>query len=269
MIESQTKESKSNGRMEKAIQSWQGQLRTLKLALEDSIAAKIPVTSVVFQWLCTWAATSLNRYHVCSDGKTAFARITGTQCVRPIAEFGEQILWKESVKHNPKKAESLWREGTFLGVRGRTGEVYVAVSGGEVIKCRTIRARPEKERWNSDRVLEVKDTVARVVYRYGREDDNDSEDDKVDNKDVIEDGEETEETRNEEQVAELIGPGSPERQDEEGEESRGDGWRSATGDAYGSGCDPGGDGEQRRQRRRWSLSGVRRVGYTRPHLLAV
>ena len=107
MIEAPVRESKCNGKMERAVQNFQGQLRTLKLSLEDSIGAKIDVRSRIFGWLCTWACTSLNRYHVGVDGLTAFARVTGTQCSRPIAEFGEQVLWKRSVKRYPNKADTL------------------------------------------------------------------------------------------------------------------------------------------------------------------
>ena len=94
MLESPVRESQCNGKMEKAVQKWQGQLRTLKLALEDNIGSKINVKSKIFEWLSYWAAESLNRYLVGADGKTAFARVTGTQCSRTIAEFGEQILYK-------------------------------------------------------------------------------------------------------------------------------------------------------------------------------
>ena len=94
LIESPNKKSKSNGRMEKAIQTWQGQLRTLKLALEDDLGIEIGVHSKMFSWLSVWAATTINRYKIGVDGKTAFHRVTGVQCTRPAAEFGEQILWK-------------------------------------------------------------------------------------------------------------------------------------------------------------------------------
>ena len=167
MIESPARESQCNGKMEKAVQKWEGQLRTMKFAIENNLDTVISVKSKIFDWLSMWAATALNRYHVGIDGKTAFARVTGNQCKRPVAEFGEQVHWKSSVKRYAKKAKSLWEEGTFLGLRERTGEVYVADGSGHVRKCRTIRSRPESERWNKERVMGVKDSVPKVVYRFG------------------------------------------------------------------------------------------------------
>ena len=167
MLESPVRESQCNGKMERAVQKWQGQMRTLKLALEENIGRKVPAKSVVFAWLCHWASTAINRYFIGADGKTPFSRVTGTQCMRTIAEFGEQILYKRSSKSHSKKAESQWNEGTFLGLKGRTGEAFVATSRGRVIRCRTIRARPQCERWDADRVLGVRDTVAVGAYNFG------------------------------------------------------------------------------------------------------
>ena len=92
-----------------------------------------------------------------------------------VVEFGEQVLYKRSAKYNPKKAESEWGEGTFLGLRGRTGEAFVATPEGKVIRCRTIRGRPPAERWDVDRVMGVKNTVALGAYRFGADADDEEE----------------------------------------------------------------------------------------------
>ena len=194
MMESPARESKSNGKMERAVQKLEGQLRTLKMALEHNIGKPISFRSKVSEWLTSWTTTSLNRYWVGEDGKTAMQRATGHQCNITIAEFGEQVHWKRSVSHNSKKAKSLWEEGTFLGLRERTGEIYVATSDDEVHKCRTMRSRIKSERWNTDRVLGVKSSVASVVYKFG-----------VDSEETDEDANQGEPERNEEQVADMSG----------------------------------------------------------------
>ena len=97
----------------------------------------------------------MNRYRIGADGKTLFSRVTGINCLRTIAEFGEQILFKPSSKRNPSKAETESREGTFLGLKARTSEAYVATADGSVVTCRTIRARPPAERWSAEKVIGV------------------------------------------------------------------------------------------------------------------
>ena len=171
-------------------------MRTPKYALELNINKKISVKTKVFEWLGIWAATTINRYSVGTDGRTPYARMTGNQCKRPVAEFGEQVHWKESVKRHANKAESLWAEGTFLGLRERTGEVYVADAEGRVRRCRTIRSRPEAERWNHERVMGIRDSVAQAVYKHGPEcSDSDSDEGETHEND---DG-------NEDEVADLFG----------------------------------------------------------------
>ena len=110
-----------------------------------------------------------------SDGKTPMARVAGTQCTRTIAEFGEQILFKKSSKNHKHTSETQWSEGTFLGIRSRSGAVVVADKGGVVKRCCTIRARPPADRWRADRILGIKDSVAVGVYRFAKSSDADSD----------------------------------------------------------------------------------------------
>ena len=224
MIESPMHDSQSNGKMERAVQNFQGHLRTLKLALGNSIGVKVGVKSRIFAWLCTWACTSLNRYRVGADGLTAFQRATGTQCSRPIAEFGEQILWKRPTKIHQNKAETLWEEGTFLGLKGRTSEVLVADRDGHVRRCRTIRARPDEERWSAERVQNIRDTVAQGLYDFNREDDNESEaenDTGQENEDKPEEDEDA--------VADLFGPTDDEAEADETVEKMSEGSYDSVG----------------------------------------
>ena len=72
IIESPVRESKSNGQVEKAIQRWQSQYRTMRLALQESLQKSIPVQGRLSAWLTLWSATILNRYWVRKNGKTSF-----------------------------------------------------------------------------------------------------------------------------------------------------------------------------------------------------
>ena len=106
MIEAPARKSQSNGKMEKACQQREGQLRTLKFALETSIGEKISDLG----WLNMWTATSLNHFQIGFEGNTAFARTTGNLCNGPIAEFGEQARWKKSVERHARTAEPVGEE---------------------------------------------------------------------------------------------------------------------------------------------------------------
>ena len=67
--------SQSNGIIERAIQSYEGLLRTLKSGLESKWKAEIPDGHAIFSWLSEYSAFLLNRYEVSADGKTSYERM--------------------------------------------------------------------------------------------------------------------------------------------------------------------------------------------------
>ena len=65
----------SNGVVERAVQSVEQFVRTLKSALDERMAVKIGIFHLVLTWLC--AGLLLNRLEVSSDGKTSCERVKG------------------------------------------------------------------------------------------------------------------------------------------------------------------------------------------------
>ena len=121
----------SNGLVERAIQSVEGQVRVLKSALEARWGVKIPAASAIIPWLMEYAAHLLNRFEVGHDGKTSFERCTGKKARSAGIEFGEGVLWRRKpVGGALGKLTSMWGEGVFLGVKGKTGEFIVGDSEG-------------------------------------------------------------------------------------------------------------------------------------------
>ena len=137
----------SNGIVERAVRSVQGQVRVLKGALEDRWGAKITAKHMVIPWLMEYASHLLNRYEVGHDGRTAYERCKGKPAKTMGVEFGEKVLWRRKPAGGAMaKLTVLWEEGVFLGVKGRTGEFVVGDSKG-VWKTRTIQRTPMTARW--------------------------------------------------------------------------------------------------------------------------
>ena len=86
-------ESKAHGRMERAVRTWAGQLRTLKSHLEYERKSKLPLQRPIFQRMAWWAAVFFNRYAVRHHGRTAHEYATGHKTKLPVACFGETVLW--------------------------------------------------------------------------------------------------------------------------------------------------------------------------------
>ena len=149
-IESPAKESKSNGAMEARIKSWQSQFRAQLMDLQDCLGCRIPLGNKIVSWLVTWSATCLNKFKVDSAGRTAYQRVTGKTHNRPLAQFGESVWW---IPNGPReigtKAETRVKEGVFLGLRSRTNESILGTPDG-VFAARTVRRRPDSERWQRE-----------------------------------------------------------------------------------------------------------------------
>ena len=62
-------DSKSNGFIERTIQSVEGQIRTLRSATQSRIGAKIVPGSDLCAWMTIRAANLINLYKVGSDGR--------------------------------------------------------------------------------------------------------------------------------------------------------------------------------------------------------
>ena len=62
-------EPQSNGSVERAVGQIKGQVRTMKMALEDRVGANKPVNHPIMSWLVERAGVILSPYLISHDGK--------------------------------------------------------------------------------------------------------------------------------------------------------------------------------------------------------
>ena len=74
-----------------------------------------------------------------------------------MVEFGEKVPHRINRKALTKeyKLDGRWGEGYFMGVKWRTGESWIATSGG-ICKARAIRRVGGHRRWDAEGLLQVK-----------------------------------------------------------------------------------------------------------------
>ena len=161
---SQVGESQANGEAENAIKRLQEQVRTIKDDLESKTGLDIDMAHNIMPWLIEWAGVTLNRYLVYKDGHTAYNNITGKSSKRPVANFGEKVLYLPLKTERMKmdKSEAKMREGVWLGIRNRSDEAIIGTSGGTV-KARTIRRLPKDKRWDPDMINTLRGSPRRPV----------------------------------------------------------------------------------------------------------
>lgn len=153
--ESPVQSSGSNGVVERAVQSIEGQIRVLKMALEERIGVKVPASHCIVTFLAEYSAYLLNRLEVGKDGKTAWERSRGKSGNVMGVEFGEKVMYKKKRKDKNAKMDPRWEKGIFVGARACSGEFWLSTPLG-VLKCRSIRRLPLEERWGLDSLNWVK-----------------------------------------------------------------------------------------------------------------
>ena len=79
-------DSKSNGKLGKAIQEVEGHIRTLKLHTEDRIGKSIPLAHPVIHWMQEYATEVINRFRVINNKMTPREAIRGKHALRKIVE---------------------------------------------------------------------------------------------------------------------------------------------------------------------------------------
>ena len=133
-------ESQSLGSVNIQIQCIQGQVRTLRDALESRYCERLTEESPIIPWMIMHAAGILNKFRVGVDGRTACQRVKGRALAKALAEFGECVWYLKPKTAGINKADVRWDDGVWLGIHDNSGEVYMGTRAG-VIKVRTIRRK--------------------------------------------------------------------------------------------------------------------------------
>ena len=82
----------ANGMAERAVQSLESMVRTLKLGIEARKGARIPVRHSTFSWMVEHAADLLTKYVVGGDGRTPYERLKGRAYRGELYEFGQPVF---------------------------------------------------------------------------------------------------------------------------------------------------------------------------------
>ena len=101
------------------------------------------------------------------DGFTARRRLSGRPWKGIVDEFGEQVMGKlakkkrTSMKNAERGKTKLTAQrirGTWVGIHLRTGEHFLAVHTGEVVRVRIIHRLPAQKQWNAEAVKAIRAT---------------------------------------------------------------------------------------------------------------
>ena len=103
--ESPVGESRSLGSVNVQIQCIQGQVRTLRDALESRYSERLKEESPIIPWMIMHVAGILNKFRVGVYGCTAYQRVKGRAFVKALAEFGECVWYLKPKTAGINKAD--------------------------------------------------------------------------------------------------------------------------------------------------------------------
>ena len=113
---------KSDGIVERAIQSVQGTITEKTRAIEEPWAVKIEVTYSMWPWIAEQAIL-LTRFRVGRDGKTTYERLRGKSAKVQGVSFAEVPLGKLTclLEDKQPREKSSWRTEMAFGSQERSG----------------------------------------------------------------------------------------------------------------------------------------------------
>ena len=150
-------DSKSNGLVERANRTVEGQIRTMVSCLEHKLGKPIDASCSVFPWLIAYSGVLLNRFTVGKDGKTPHERLRGRKSRKQLLEFGESVHFMALNALDKPNADMRYQDGIYLGIRLGSDEYLVGTAGG-VFKARSIRRKPMEHRWDHAQVTSIMGT---------------------------------------------------------------------------------------------------------------
>ena len=144
--------SKSNGEVDREVQTVQGLARTLKDHLEDRMGESLDPRSQILTWLVDYCSTLLNLFHIGSDGMSAYQRNEGKTWKVELPPFGEIVKFKRRTKSN---LEPRWDIGVYVGVRDDTTEKIVGTRQGNFV-VQSLGRKLEEDRVDKDMVKNLR-----------------------------------------------------------------------------------------------------------------
>ena len=148
--ESPTYDSRANGEVEWAIQTVQGQTRTLKDALKARYTTEVKPDDHIIPRMVMHAGPLISRYHKGHDGLTAFWRLREKKFRVDVCEFGECVWCMKIGSVGTDKFDRKWEEGVWLGIVHESGENIIGTHEGCGVKVRAVKSKPIQQRWDKD-----------------------------------------------------------------------------------------------------------------------
>ena len=126
-----------------AVRNLKCQVRAMHLTLDRFLERHVPVTHPLIALLVEYAAFVRLTGVVGRDGKSAYARIRGTEHSLRLPFFAERVRFKGRSREGGVAGEDIrWSEGIYVGVHRRTNQYMIFDAERGIREARTIMRLP-------------------------------------------------------------------------------------------------------------------------------
>ncbi len=139
-------EHQANGRAERAVQTIEMMVRTLKLNLEERLGRRFSMKHPIMSWLVLHAADNYNRFALDTAGRTPYQRWKGRPYRGQVLEFASRCHFRFPFQRGGIMRER-WGVGVWLG-KSRRADEHLIWHEGEVHRAHAVRTFPEEESWD-------------------------------------------------------------------------------------------------------------------------
>ena len=147
----------AHGFVGKAQQNFYGQVRAVRLQLQERYSADLTAQSAVYPWIVKHAQFILNRFLTHPDGNTSYFRRWGKNYTSTLCECGETVLFRMPGPLR-EKGDTAWHTGIWLGRDTEADEHVVFTSQVGIHKVRTIKRQVPSKQWNRELFLKLNST---------------------------------------------------------------------------------------------------------------
>ena len=144
-------DTKANGEAEDAVQSIEQMVRTSMVDRKECCGEELSVEDA---------------YKVRKGGKTAWEELTSGPFSGDIFHFGTPVWHRTSGPVPGGIVQERWHDGIWLGLHFTSGEHFVALTDGIVVRARAVTPKPDSAHATKAALVNIKTKPWEVAWGY-------------------------------------------------------------------------------------------------------
>ena len=117
---------------------------------------KLSVEDAFYAWLIEHVCDMINKFVVRKGGKTSWEQLKSGPFTGEIYPFGSPVLHRTSGPLQGGVMQERWHDGIWLGLHYTSGEHFVALDNGIVVRARAVTPKPASSHATKSALVNIK-----------------------------------------------------------------------------------------------------------------